>query len=108
MLISSAHAQTAAASATGGGFEQIFIMIAMFAVLYFFMIRPQQKKAKEHKALVEALAKGDEVITSSGIAGKITKVADDFVTVAIAENVEVQFQKAAIGTVLPKGTLKNQ
>ena len=106
MLISSAYAQTAAAPS--GGLEQIFIMIAMFAVLYFFMIRPQQKKAKEHKALVEALAKGDEVITSSGIAGKITKVADDFVTVAIAENVEVQFQKAAIGTVLPKGTLKNQ
>ena len=107
MLSSSAYAQTAAAP-SGGGLEQIFIMIAMFAVLYFFMIRPQQKKAKEHKALVEALAKGDEVITSSGIAGKITKVADDFVTVAIAENVEVQFQKAAIGTVLPKGTLKNQ
>ena len=107
MLISSAHAQTAAAS-SGGGFEQIFIMIAMFAVLYFFMIRPQQKKAKEHKALGEALAKGDEVITSGGMAGKITKVADDFVTIAIAENVEVQFQKAAIATVLPKGTLKNQ
>ena len=107
MLISSAHAQTATTS-SGGGFEQIFIMIAMFAVLYFFMIRPQQKKAKEHKALVEALAKGDEVITSGGMAGKITKVADDFVTIAIAENVEVQFQKAAIATVLPKGTLKNQ
>ena len=107
MLISSAHAQTAAASSAGGGFEQIFIMIAMFAVLYFFMIRPQQKKAKEHKALVEALGKGDEVITQAGIAGRITKVADDFVTVAIAENVEVLVQRAAIGVVLPKGTLKN-
>ena len=106
MLISSAHAQTAAAP-SGGGFEQIFIMIAMFAVLYFFMIRPQQKKAKEHKALVEALAKGDEVITQGGIAGRITKVADDFVTIAIAENVEVQFQRAAVATVLPKGTLKS-
>ena len=106
MLISSAHAQTAAAQ-SGGGFEQIFIMIAMFAVLYFFMIRPQQKKAKEHKALVDALAKGDEVITQGGIAGRITKVADDFITVAIAENVEVQFQKGAVGTVLPKGTLKS-
>jgi len=105
VLISSAHAQTAAASASGGGFEQIFIMIAMFAVLYFFMIRPQQKKAKEHKALVEALSKGDEVITQGGIAGRITKVADDFVTIAIAENVEVQFQKASIAVVLPKGTL---
>lgn len=105
MLISSAHAQTAAASSSGGGFEQIFIMIAMFAVLYFFMIRPQQKKAKEHKALVEALGKGDEVITQGGMAGRITKVADDFVTIAIAENVEAQFQKAAIAVVLPKGTL---
>ena len=105
MLISSAHAQTAAAPSSGGGYEQIFIMIAMFAVLYFFMIRPQQKKAKEHKALVEALGKGDEVITQGGMAGRITKVADDFVTIAIAENVEAQFQKAAIAVVLPKGTL---
>ena len=107
MLISSAHAQSAAAS-TGGGYEQIFIMIAMFAVLYFIMIRPQQKKAKEHKALVEALAKGDEVITSSGIAGRIAKVTDDFVTVTIAENVDIQMQKVAVAVVLPKGTLKNQ
>lgn len=105
MLISSAHAQTAAASSSGGGFEQILIMVAMFAVLYFFMIRPQQKKAKEHKALIEAVAKGDEVITQGGMAGRVTKVSDDFVTIAIAENVEAQFQKAAIAVVLPKGTL---
>ena len=96
MLISSAHAQAAAAP-SGGGYEQIFIMI-----------RPQQKKAKEHKALVEALAKGDEVITSSGIAGRIAKVTDDFVTVTIAENVDIQMQKVAVAVVLPKGTLKNQ
>ena len=85
----------------------MFIIFAMFAVLYFFMIRPQQKKAKEHKAMVEGLAKGDEVITQGGMAGRITKVSDDFVTVAIAENVEVQFQRAAVAVVLPKGTLKN-
>ena len=108
MLIRSAHAQAAAAAPSGGGYEQIFIMIAMFAVLYFIMIRPQQKKAKEHKALVEALAKGDEVITSSGIAGRIAKVTDDFVTVTIAENVDIQMQKVAVAVVLPKGTLKNQ
>ena len=102
MLISSAHAKAAAAP-SGGGYEQIFIMIAMFAVLYFIMIRPQQKKAKEHKALVEALAKGDEVITSSGIAGRIAKVTDDFVTVTIAENVDIQMQKVAVAVVLPKG-----
>ena len=107
MLISSAHAQAQAAGQAGGGFEQMFIIFAMFAVLYFFMIRPQQKQAKEHKAMVEGLAKGDEVITQGGMAGRITKVSDDFVTVAIAENVEVQFQRAAVAVVLPKGTLKN-
>ena len=93
-----------------GGANQwsgILMMVVVVAIFYFFMIRPQQKKAKEHKALVEALGKGDEVITQAGIAGRITKVADDFVTVAIAENVEVLVQRAAIGVVLPKGTLKN-
>ena len=80
----------------------------IFIVFYFLLIRPQQKKAKEHKALVEALAKGDEVITSSGIAGRIAKVTDDFVTVTIAENVDIQMQKVAVAVVLPKGTLKNQ
>lgn len=105
MLISNAYAQTAAPA--GGGWEQIFIMVAMFAVFYFLMIRPQQKKAKEHKAMVEALGKGDEVITQGGIAGRVTKVGEDFITVAIAENVEVQLQKAAIAVVLPKGTLKS-
>ena len=107
MLISNAYAQTAAA----GPMEsvmQFLPIILMFVVLYFLMIRPQQKKAKEHKALIEALGKGDEVVTASGMAGRITKVGDDFVTVAIAENVEVQMQKVAIAVVLPKGTLKNQ
>ena len=79
----------------------IFIMIAMFAVLYFFMIRPQQKKAKEHKALVEALAKGDEVITAGGMTGKITKVTDDFVVIEVSDNVELRFQKQAIAATLP-------
>jgi preprotein translocase subunit YajC len=79
----------------------------MFAVLYFLMIRPQQKKAKEHKALLEALSKGDEVVTSSGIAGRITKVGDEFVSVEIAENTEIRMQKGAIVVVLPKGSLKN-
>jgi preprotein translocase subunit YajC len=82
-------------------------IILMFAVLYFLMIRPQQKKAKEHRALLEALAKGDEVVTNSGIAGRITKVGDEFLTVEIAENVQIQMQKGAIVVVLPKGSLKN-
>ena len=71
------------------------------------MVRPQQKKAKEHKAMLDALGKGDEVVTQGGMAGRVVKVGDDFVSVAIAENVEVQMQKPAIMLVLPKGTLKN-
>ena len=106
MLISNAYAQTAA----GGPIEsvmQFLPIILMFVVLYFLMIRPQQKKAKEHKALLEALGKGDEVVTQSGMVGRITKVSDDFVTVEIAANVEVQMQKPSIVVVLPKGTLKS-
>ena len=107
MLISNAYAQTAAAAGPMESVMQFLPIILMFVVLYFLMIRPQQKKAKEHKALLEALAKGDEVITQSGMVGRISKVGDDFVTVEIAENVEIQMQKPAIITVLPKGTIKN-
>ncbi len=107
-MISLAHAQTAGAAADPtGGFMQLLPMILMFVVLWFLMIRPQMKKAKEHKALLAALAKGDEVVTASGMAGRITKVGDDFVTIEIATGVEVQMQKPAIAVVLPKGTLKN-
>ena len=107
MLISNAYAQTAAAAGPMDSVMQFLPIILMFVVLYFLMIRPQMKKAKEHKSLIEALGKGDEVITSGGIAGRITKVSDDFVSVAIAENVEIQIQKPAIAVVLPKGTLKS-
>ena len=108
MLISNAYAQTAAAAAGPmDSITQFLPIILMFVVIYFMMIRPQQKKTKEHKALIEALSKGDEVMTLSGIAGRITKVNDDFVSVAIAENVEVQMQKIAVAMVLPKGTIKN-
>ena len=108
MLISNAYAQTAAAAAGPmDSITQFLPIILMFVLIYFMMIRPQQKKTKEHKALIEALSKGDEVMTLSGIAGRITKVSDDFVSVAIAENVEVQMQKIAIAMVLPKGTIKN-
>ena len=106
MLISNAYAQTAA----GGPMEsamQFLPIILMFVVLYFLMIRPQQKKAKEHKALLEGLGKGDEVVTASGMVGRITKVGDDFVTIEIAANVEIQMQKPSIAVVLPKGTLKS-
>jgi preprotein translocase subunit YajC len=101
VLISNAYAQAAGADPMGGvmGFLPI---VLMFAVLYFLMIRPQQKKAKEHKALLEALSKGDLVVTQSGIAGRIAKVGDEFVSIEIAEGVEVRMQKAAVVVVLPK------
>lgn len=108
MLISNAYAQTAAAAAGPmDSVMQFLPIILMFAVLYFLMVRPQMKKAKEHKALLEALSKGDEVVTQGGLTGRITKVGDDFVAIAIADNVEIQMQKGAISLVLPKGTLKN-
>ncbi|MEF8731310.1 MAG: preprotein translocase subunit YajC [Candidatus Accumulibacter meliphilus] len=106
MLISTAHAQTAAAADPTGGFMQLLPIILMFIVLYFLMIRPQMKRTKEHKALVEALAKGDEVVTGGGIAGRITKVGENFIAIEVATAVEIQVQKQAVTLLLPKGTLK--
>ncbi len=107
-MISLAHAQTAGAAADPtGGLMGIAPMVLMFVVLWFFMIRPQMKKAKEHKALIEALAKGDEVVTQGGMVGKITKVGENYVTIEVAAGTEVVVQKPAIGIVLPKGTLKS-
>ncbi|WP_295008102.1 preprotein translocase subunit YajC [uncultured Dechloromonas sp.] len=107
-MISIAHAQTAGAAADPtGGFMQLLPMILMFVVLWFLMIRPQMKKAKEHKALLAGLAKGDEVVTQGGIVGKVTKVGENYVSVEIAEGTEVVVQKPSIGLVLPKGTLKS-
>ena len=105
MFINNAWAQAAGGSA-GGGFESMLLIGAMFAVLYFLMIRPQMKRAKEHKALVDGLQKGDEVVTAGGILGRISKVGETHVGLEIAPNVEIQVQRAAVQTVLPKGTLK--
>ncbi|MBL8432588.1 MAG: preprotein translocase subunit YajC [Dechloromonas sp.] len=107
MMISLAHAQAAGASADPtGSLMQFLPMILMFAVLWFLMVRPQMKKAKEHKALLAALAKGDEVVTQGGILGRIVKVDESYVTVEIAAGTEVVVQKPSIALVLPKGTLK--
>ncbi|WP_241014253.1 MULTISPECIES: preprotein translocase subunit YajC [Pandoraea] len=81
-------------------------LVLMFVVLYFIMIRPQMKRQKEVRNMLAALAKGDEVVTSGGLAGRISKVGETFVTVEIAENVEINVQKGAITTLLPKGTIK--
>lgn len=108
MLISEAWAQAPAGGSAGGGFESILLIVAMFAVLYFLMIRPQMKRAKDHKTMVDALQKGDEVITAGGVLGRISKVAEGYVAVEVAPNVEIQVQRVAVQTVLPKGTIKSQ
>ena len=105
-LISNAYAQTAAPAADGGGYTQIFFIVAMFAVLYFVMIRPQQKRAKEQKDLLAGLAKGDEVVTVGGVLGRISKLGDSYVHIETGPNVELQVQRSAIVQILPKGTLK--
>ena len=81
-------------------------LIVIFVIFYFLLIRPQSKKAKEHKQLIEALAKGDEVVTNGGILGKITKVGDNFIALEVAEGVNVKVQRQAVATVMPKGTIK--
>ena len=107
-MISLAHAEsTSFAADPTGGLMQMLPMILMFVVLWFLMIRPQMKKSKEHKALLAALEKGDEVVTQGGIIGRIVKVGESYVTVEIAEGTEVVVQKPSIGLVLPKGTLKS-
>lgn len=108
MWISQAWAQSAPGGQAGGmDLLGLAPIILMFVVLYFFMIRPQSKRAKEHKAMLDALAKGDEVVAGGGMLGKVTKVSDAYVSLEIASNVEVQVQKSSIQLVLPKGTIKN-
>jgi preprotein translocase subunit YajC len=104
VFISAAYAQ----AATGGdaGFIGFLPIILMFVLLYFLMIRPQMKRAKEQKAMIEALQKGDEVVTAGGIVGRITKLSDQYVTVEVAPNTEVVVQRSAVQVPLPKGTLK--
>lgn len=90
----------------GGGFSLLLMMIIFFAFMYFFMIRPQMKQAKEHKQMVEGLTRGDEVVTGGGLLGRITKVGDNFIMLEIAKDIEVKVQKHSISSTLPKGTLK--
>ena len=109
VLISSAHAQTG--SGLGGGMFGDGLMgmlpiILMFALLYFLMIRPQMKRAKELRTMTDALQKGDEVITAAGMVGKITRVGDTYISLEIASGTEIQMQKTAVQTLLPKGSIK--
>jgi preprotein translocase subunit YajC len=107
VFISNAYAQTAADTGIAGNMTSFLPLILMFVVMYFLMIRPQQKRAKEQKAMMDALAKGDEVVTAGGILGKVVKVTDSYITVEVADNTEVVVQKHAVTTLLPKGTLKS-
>ncbi len=87
--------------------ELILPLLLMFGIFYFLLIRPQQKKAKEHKNMVEALGKGDEIITSGGLLAKIVDIDDNFLTCKISDNVDVKIQRHAITSILPKGTIKS-
>ncbi|MRW86975.1 preprotein translocase subunit YajC [Pseudoduganella sp. FT26W] len=108
-LISNAYAQSNPLEALGGGgfLGQYGFLILMFVAMYFLMIRPQQKRAKEQKAMMEALAKGNEVVTAGGVLGKITKISDAYVTLEISSGAELVVQKNSITMVLPNGTLKS-
>jgi len=110
VFISSAIAQTAPAAAGGGDLQSSLMsmlpLVLMFVVLYFVMIRPQMKRQKEHRTMVEALARGDEVATAGGMLGKVTRLGDVYLGIEISNGVEVQVQRSAVVQVLPKGTVK--
>ena len=105
MLINEAWAQTGASA--GGDLWSMVPIILMFVVLYFIMIRPQMKRAKELRAMVDALQKGDEVVAAGGIVGRIIKLSDNYLTLQIADGVDIQVQRASVQVVLPKGAIKN-
>jgi len=96
-----------AAAPQGGGLSMILMMVVLFGLMYFMMIRPQMKRQKEHRTMVAALAKGDEVVTNGGLAGRVEEVGETFITIEIAPNVKVKLQKGAVSQVLPKGSLKS-
>jgi preprotein translocase subunit YajC len=107
VIISSAYAQAAPTGGGDPGFIGFLPIILMFALLYFLMIRPQMKRAKETKQMVEALQKGDEVITAGGVVGRITKMGEQYVTLEIAPGTEIVVQRSAVQAPLPKGTIKS-
>lgn len=104
--ISTAQAQGAAPA--GGGMIEFMIMIVLFfAIMYFLIIRPQSKRAKEHKAMVDALSRGDEIVTNGGLLGRVTEVGENFMHVELADKVIVRVQRQSVSAVMPKGTMKD-
>jgi preprotein translocase subunit YajC len=106
-VISPAYAQAAPAPGGLGSFEPLLMIGLMFVVMYFVLIRPQMKRAKEHKALLEGLARGDEVVALGGVVGKIAEISDQYVTLEIAPNTQIMVQRPAVQVLLPKGTIKS-
>jgi preprotein translocase subunit YajC len=106
-LISDAWAQGAPAATQGGQLQFVLLLVAFVALFYFMLIRPQQKRAREHQALVSKLAAGDEVVTGGGLLGRVTEVGDTFVTLEVADGVRVKVQKVQVTQLMPKGTLKS-
>ncbi len=108
LLLSEAWAQGGGGAAGGGpGFGLFFWLLLFFAIFYFMAIRPQQKRAKEHKSMIAALSKGDEIVTSGGTLGRVTHVGEQFLTLEIAEGVSIKVQKGSVTAVMPKGTIKS-
>jgi preprotein translocase subunit YajC len=107
LFIANSHAQAAGDAPQGGDLFQIAFLIGLFVLFYFIAIRPQRKRQKEHTELISALSKGDEVVTSSGILGKISSLDDTYIVLTVSEKVELKFQRVHIHAVLPKGTLKS-
>lgn len=105
-FISDAAAAAAPAAQQADPMTSLIFFGGMILIFYFILIRPQSKRAKQHRALVAGISKGDEVVTSGGLLGKITDVSEQFVTLEVADNVQVKIQKSAVSTVLPKGSLK--
>lgn len=100
-------AMAADAGPQGGGLQLIIMMAIFFGIMYFMIIRPQQKRAKEHKALIESITKGDEVVAGGGIIGKVTNVGDNFIEMSVSDNTTIKVQRQAVAQVMPKGTMKN-
>ena len=107
LFIADAQAQATGGAAQGGEMFQIFFLVGLFVLFYFIAIRPQRKRQKEHTEMVAALNKGDEVVTTSGILGKITSLDDNYIVLNVSDKVDMKFQRVHVHAVLPKGTLKS-